>query len=192
MNKKVIIITGYLAAGKTTFAQALSKELGIPYFSKDLIKVALSRDIIIDNRDDSKRLSAATFDAIEHITERFMETANPLIIEANFVMNENHGGRREGDALKSLIDRYGYKALTYVFTGDFCILCDRFNERDRAPERGDANRLPEPFTYEAFKEHVSPLGEFNIGGDIVRIDATDYNAVDFTSHIEAARLFISG
>lgn len=137
MNKKIIIITGYCAAGKTTFSLELSKELKIPCFNKDLLKIAINRSIPINNRDDSKHLSAATFDAIAFITEKFMETENPLIIEANFVMNENHNKLREGDVLKTLVERYGYQTLTYLFLGDLRVLHKRFVEREKQPERNN-------------------------------------------------------
>jgi adenylate kinase family enzyme len=39
MCKKLIIIAGYVAGGKTTFSLKLSKELSIPCFNKDLIKI---------------------------------------------------------------------------------------------------------------------------------------------------------
>jgi predicted kinase len=192
MNKKIIIVTGYLAAGKTTFALKLSKELGVPCFSKDLLKLALSRSILVNNREESKQLSAATFDAIAFITEKFMETGNPLIIEANFVMTENHNKLKEGDALKALAETYGYQVLTYLFLGDLHVLCDRFNEREKTPERAEVHRMGDmPFTYDAFEKVISPLGDFNIGGEIVKINATDFNAVDFGKHLETAHSFIN-
>lgn len=192
MNKKIIIVTGYLAAGKTTFALKLSKELNVPCFSKDLLKIALSRSILVNNREESKQLSAAAFDAIAFITEKFMETGNPLIIEANFVMGENHNKRKEGDALRELATRYGYRILTYLFLGDLHVLCDRFNERENSPERAEVNRMGGmPFTHDAFEEMVSPLGDFNIGGEIVKIDTTDFNAINFGTYLETARSFIA-
>ncbi len=42
MNKSIIIVQGYLAAGKSTFALTLARELGIPYFVKDTFKTAIS------------------------------------------------------------------------------------------------------------------------------------------------------
>ena len=189
MNKKIIIVAGYLAAGKTTFALELSKKLHIPVFCKDLIKIALNRNILVDNRDDSKRLSAATFDAIAFITERIMETSNPLITEANFVMNGNHGGIKEGEVLKTLVEKYGYQALTYVFVGDTRVLCDRFNEREKTSKRGEANKLGTELSYEDYEKYIAPLGDFSIGGKIIKIDATDFSAVDFEKYIETARIF---
>lgn len=41
MNNKIIIVEGYLASGKSTFALKLSESLTIPYFIKDTFKIAL-------------------------------------------------------------------------------------------------------------------------------------------------------
>jgi len=191
MNSKIIIVAGYVAAGKTTFALNLSKELNIPCFSKDLLKLAISRSIPVNNREDGKRLSAATFDAIAFITEKFMETGMPLIIEANFVMTENHNNIREGETLKLLIDKYGYQTLTYILLGDSRVLCDRFNEREKTPERGEANKIGIEISYENYDRYIIPLGDFTVGGEIIKIDTTNFNTVDFKSHIESARKFIN-
>lgn len=192
MNKKIIIIAGYSAAGKTTFAARLSREAGIPYFSKDMVKIALNRSFPVENREDSKQLSAIAFDAMAFNAERFMEVGLPLIIEANFVMKENHNGLREGDALRGLIARYGYQALTYVFLGDMAVLYERFAARDVLPQRGVANKMWGRFSFEDYREFCLPLGEFNIGGEIVKIDATDLDAVDFCKYIKIAHTFLEG
>ena len=52
MNKKIIIIAGYLASGKSTFALRLSKEINVPYFVKDTLKSAICTSIPITNRED--------------------------------------------------------------------------------------------------------------------------------------------
>lgn len=191
MNKKIIIVAGYVATGKTTFSLKLSQALGIPYFSRDLLKIALSRSIPVNSRDASNQLSAATFDALEFITEKFMETGFPLIIESNFVIGENHNKIKEGDTLKTLTKRYDYQTLTYIFLGDLRILYKRFIERDKLPTRGQANQMWDEINFEDFKKGISPLGDFTIGGEIVKIDTTDFGTVDFESHIETARLFMN-
>ena len=46
MNNKIIIVEGYLASGKSTFALKLSESLTIPYFIKDTFKIALCEKYI--------------------------------------------------------------------------------------------------------------------------------------------------
>ncbi len=118
-----------------------------------------------------------------------METGYPLILEGNFVLG-GYRKAREAGILKSLIDKYNYQSLTYIFWGDTHVLCDRFNEREKLPERGQANRVFEELTYDYFDKNIPPFGDFTVGGEIIKIDTTDFEKVDFESHIERARLFI--
>ena len=74
--------------------------------------------------------------------------------------------------------------------GDSRVLCDRFNEREKTHERGDANKIGIEISYESYEKYFTPLGDFTVGGEIVKIDTTDFNAVDFKSHIESARKFM--
>ena len=190
MNKKIILVAGYSAAGKTTFAARLSKELSIPYLSKDQVKIALNRSFPVNNREDSKRLSAIAFDAMLFTTERFMEVCKPIILEANFVMKENHNGLKEGEALRSLITQYGYQALTYIFLGELPVLYERFAKRDVLPERGVANMMWGNFSYEDYLKGNMHLSEFNVGGKIIQIDTTDFETANFDENIKIAYRFM--
>ena len=49
MNNKIIIVEGYLASGKSTFALKLSESLTIPYFIKDTFKIALCENISVND-----------------------------------------------------------------------------------------------------------------------------------------------
>ena len=68
MNKKIIVIEGYLASGKSTFAVQLSKTLTIPNLIKDTFKIALCSSLSIADRYESSRFSAVTFDAMMYVT----------------------------------------------------------------------------------------------------------------------------
>ena len=195
MNKNIIIINGHPAAGKTTFAMRLSKELKIPYLAKNTLKNALSASIAINNQQDSSRLSAVTFDAIVYAAERFMEVGKPLIIEGSFAAHEfikDDGTRKANEAavIKGLIDKYAYQSITYIFTGDTQTLHERFLEREKMNERG-ANAVIGEMTYEHFDKICQHQEEFDIGGKIIEIDTTDFKKVDFASHIEMVRMFIA-
>jgi len=139
MNKKIIIVAGYLASGKSTFARRLSKEISIPYLIKDTFKIALCDSVSITSREEGRRFSAVTFDGMMYVAERLMETGFPIIIEGNFAP----AGLKKVDeagVIRALIQKYGYQSLTYQFEGDTKILHERYIEREKTPERGDANR----------------------------------------------------
>lgn len=189
MNKKIIIIAGYLASGKSTFALQLSKTLNVPYLIKDTFKTALCQNISIDNRNESSLFSTVTFDAMMYVTERFFETGSPIIIEGNFVP----GGVKkvnEAGVIKQLIDRYDYTPLTFNFIGDTYILYKRFVDREKTEERGQANKIGSHVPYETFDQWCHNFDDFHAGGTIIQIDTTDFARIDFNTHIESARRFM--
>ena len=53
MIPRIIIVTGYLASGKSSFALRLSKELNVPYFIKDTFEVG-GETVEIDTTDFEK------------------------------------------------------------------------------------------------------------------------------------------
>ena len=67
--KNIIIITGELAAGKTSYGKKISKELKIPFFSKDEIKEILFDSFCSTNLDyESKRkIGASSYAVFYHI-----------------------------------------------------------------------------------------------------------------------------
>jgi deoxyadenosine/deoxycytidine kinase len=188
MNKKIIIVEGYLASGKSTFTRSLSKEINVPYLIKDTFKIALCDNFPITNREDSSRFSAVTFDGMMYVTERLMEVGYPIIIEGNFVPPDMKKVDEAG-VIKALIDKYTYQSLTYKFMGDTKVLYERYIERDKLPERGDANRDFEEVPYERFSQYCYNLDKFSVGGEVIKVDTTDFSKVNFVEHIERARLF---
>jgi uridine kinase len=189
MSGKIIIIEGYLASGKSTFAARLSGELQIPYLIKDTFKIAICDSFPVKNREESSRFSAVTFDAMMYVAERHLETAYPLIIEGNFVPS---GVKKvdEAGVIQALIEKYACQPLTYKFRGDTQILHKRYIERDKTPERGQANAMHGDISYADFDQVCRNLDSFSVGGEVVVIDTTDFARVDFVSHIDRARRFM--
>jgi len=190
MSSKIIIIEGYLASGKSTFARRLSKEINVPYLIKDTFKIALCDSIQITNREDGRRFSAVTFDAMMYVAERLIETGYPIIIEGNFVP-AGIKKTNEAGVIKALINKYPCQSLTYKFMGDTRILYDRYIEREKTLERGDANRDFTEIAYEDFNRYCHDLDNFNLDGEIISIDTTDFEMVDFENHIKTAYLFLN-
>jgi len=81
VGNKVIIVTGYPAAGKSTFAGKLAKQLHIPCFKKDLIKEVMSDGFGIENKEllfRDKKCSVATFLLMLHIAEQIFANGKSL------------------------------------------------------------------------------------------------------------------
>ncbi len=191
MENKIIVIQGYLAAGKSTFARQLSKTLNLPCFVKDTFKSALCENVLLQNREESSRFSAITFDGLLYIAERMLEVGNPLILEGNFTPAGVKKKNEEG-ALNSLLRRYCCRALTFRFTGDTQVLYKRFTQRENSPERGKANTMMLSFSQEDFDGWCHNLDGFSLDGEAIEIDTTDFSAVDFERYLAAARQFLNG
>jgi len=190
VNNKIIIITGYLASGKSTFARKLSKSLSIPCLIKDTFKIAICTNISVTSGEESSIYSSVTFDAMMYVVERHMETNTPIIIEGNFVP----AGIKKTDEssfIQALIDKYNYKSLTFKFYGDTKILHTRYIERDILPERGGVNAFYKDVPHADFDTICHNLDSFCVGDKTIDIDTTDFNAVNFDKHIETAQSFIN-
>jgi len=189
VNKSIIVIEGYLASGKSTFARRLSNELQVPCLVKDTFKIALCESVLVTDWEESSRYSAVTFDAMMYVTERLMETGYPIIIEGNFVPV---GVKKadEANVIRSLIEKYGYQSLNYKFTGDTQVLHKRYIERDKLPERGLVNAMLSAISYSDFDRLCHNLDAFSVGGRIIEVNTTNFDIVDFESHIETAGLFL--
>ena len=124
-----------------------------------------------------------------YVTERLFETGSPIIIEGNFVP----AGIKEVDeagAIRRLIDQYNYASLDFKFTGDTRVLHQRFLEREETDERGEVNKIGEDVPYTSFHQWCRDLDDFDIGGETVRVDTTDFSNVNFNAYIKLAREFM--
>ena len=189
MNKKIIIIEGYLASGKSTFAKQLSKQINVPYLIKDTFKIAMCENITVTDRSERSRFSTVTFDAMMYVVERMFETGYPIIIEGNFVPA---GVKEVNEAgiIKHLIDSYGYDSLTFKFTGNTQVLHKRFVEREETAERGQVNKIGSEVSYSDFNKWCHNLDSFDVGGKIIKVDTSDFSLVNFDSYYELAEQFM--
>ena len=79
-----ILVTGIPAAGKSTMARKLSKELDLPVISKDDIKEIMFDDVGFKSREEKVALGVAAMNIMYYIAEQFMKLNKPFILENNF------------------------------------------------------------------------------------------------------------
>jgi len=76
------------ASGKSTLAEQLAAELGIPFFTKDGIKELLfdADDVTSDDMDEptSERLGAQAMTVLYDIARRILDAGGSVLLEANF------------------------------------------------------------------------------------------------------------
>lgn len=180
---KLILISGYPATGKSTFAKRLSEHLGIPCFKKDTIKEALADGLGEDSKEVFAKGSAAAFSLICHIAECFLQIGKPCILESNFRISE-------GEELKTLIKNND--CLTFVFTGNPDTIYERCAARDNSGERhwvhmaAGRDYFKNAFVDGCVKHRI---GQIEIG-EVIKVDATDFEKVDFDKLLTIADKFM--
>ena len=147
--QKLIVITGDLAAGKSTLAASLSERLGIPFITKDTLKEIACDIIGYQTREQNRLLSiTATRDMI-YFFKQCALVGNDLIVEANFRTDELV-------ELRDLASQYDYQVILLVLTGDIPLLYQRF--LDRLPTRHIAHRsLNLNYSYQRFEDYINEL-----------------------------------
>ena len=180
MENILIIITGQLAAGKTTYGKKISKALEIPFFSKDAIKEVLF-DSLVDNNasyDEKRKIGSTSYDVFYYIMEEQMKVGVPIIVESNFV-------KESIPIIKKLLNKYNYKCLTLRFVGDLKTLHSRFLKREYSDERHLGLVSNGKFDdYETFKQVSQKTGEFKIDNNEIIVDTTSFDNVNFNTLIE--------
>lgn len=111
---KLLLITGNLAAGKSTWANILSTRYAANVFSKDTIKEVLGDTIGFSNREEDKKLSGAAMELLLFLFAECGKLRKNCILESNFHAAELE--RLHGIALENQ-----YELLTLILRGDIAI-----------------------------------------------------------------------
>ncbi len=185
-KKYIIIVTGELAAGKTSYGKKISEVLKIPFFSKDEIKEILYNSSNNTNLDyeAKRRMGAISYEVFYYIIEKQMKVGLPLIVESNFV-------KESVSIIKDLLNKYDYKSITIRFEGDLQILHRRFLNREYSDERPMglvSNGMFDDF--ENFEKTAIKSKEFKINDNEILVDTTDFLKVDFDEIIENIQKFM--
>ena len=147
--QRLIIITGDLAAGKSTLAAALSESLSIPYIIKDTLKEIACDNIGYQTRQENRQLSITATQDMIYFFKQCALVGNDLILEANFRTEELM-------EIKGIADEYNYRVVLLILTGDIPLLYQRF--LDRLPNRHIAHRsMNLDYSLERFSDYINEL-----------------------------------
>lgn len=76
MNR-LLLITGDMAAGKSTFSHMLGERYDLPVFNKDTLKEVMSNTLPFTDREDNLRLSHAAVDLLLFLFEQLAPCTPP-------------------------------------------------------------------------------------------------------------------
>lgn len=162
--KKLILIGGVLAGGKSTFSHIVGERFSVPVVNKDRLKEILGDNIPTANREENKKLSVISFELMMYLAGC---EGDYLILESNF---KNY----ELKELSAFAKDRGIKVLSIFLDGDDRVLHQRFIKRldeDRHPvhKSQDFTRI------EDFTATLDELRSSAYPGEILHVDCTDFS-----------------
>jgi len=166
--RKLLLIMGDLATGKSTFANILSKRYGVSMFGKDTMKEVLGDTIGFTNREENLKLSKATMELMMFLFGEFTKLEKTLILESNF-----HTGELE--RLHEMAEEKGYEVLTLVLRGDAEILHKRYLHRMQYENRHPVHLSTTMDIFEDFKGYLEYTRKEEIPGNRLEINADDFS-----------------
>ena len=166
--KKLLLITGDIAAGKTTFSRILSERYHSAVFQKDSIKEVLGDTIGFQNREENKKLSNATLGIMFHIFSQTVQTGGDLILEANF-------HEHELEKLHSIANQNQYEVLTIVLRGNPEILYQRYLHRMNEENRHPVHLSTTLDVKEDFLKTAEWIKKEKVMGETLVIEASDFS-----------------
>ncbi len=163
--KTLIIISGDLAAGKSTLAASLSDALDIAYLTKDSLKEIACDVIDYSTREENRKLSVAAVDSMIYFFHQSALVGIPLILEANF-------RHEEVTKIKQIADEYDYQVLLICLKGELNLLYQRF--LDRLATRHRAHRsLNLDYSLEKFVSYINEIRKEDLIYPAFTIDMSD-------------------
>lgn len=180
MEKILIVIAGMPATGKTTYGNQISRELGIPIFSKDKFKEVIYDSLHQDKLEyeQKRKIGVTSYSVLYAVCEEMMKIGMAFIIESNFTSNSSI-------QIQELIEKYHYKCIVIKFDADMRILHERFLEREKRIERHPGLVAEGVFDdFEKFKEVSSKAKGFKMNEEEILVDTSDFSKVKFEEIIE--------
>lgn len=167
MMKNIVLITGDLAAGKSTLADNLSKTLNLTCLKKDCIKEIICDSVGFTTREENKRISVATVNSMIHFLEQTLKIGGELILEANFRLSEIL-------RIQEIVSKYDGDLSIVYLTGDEKTLFERFVKRVPTRHRAHMSQGLDK-DYNKFVNYITELRNEIKDINSFRIDVTSIN-----------------
>ena len=166
--KKLILIMGDLASGKTTFAKKISKQYKIASLNKDALKELASNNLPYQSKQESKALSILAVEVMIDMFKEFCEFDLPLILEANFHQDEI-------DIIHKIADEHNYDVLTLLIQADIEILHKRFVNRAENENRHPVHLSYTLKEFEEFKKYIETSRNDKPLGKVIKVNANSFD-----------------
>ena len=78
----LIVFSGLPGTGKSSVAEAIGRELGIPVFAKDWLEATLQRCELHSGTDDTQGLGYASYELLTVLAQRQLELGQSVILDS--------------------------------------------------------------------------------------------------------------
>jgi shikimate kinase len=178
---KVILITGHLAALKSTISNRLSNDLNIINLNKDSIKEVLGDSIGFHSREENLKLSQATFKILKFMMKKSMDNHQVILLESNFKKHELH-------ELLLEISHPEKNTYTLFLTGDPHVLYDRYVERQ--PLRHHVHTSTGLLSFQVFEKVMDEYRVEDCFGFTKKVDTTHFTESMYQEILKEIKAFI--
>ena len=166
--KKLLLIMGDLATGKSTFADILSQRYHIAVFKKDTIKEILGDTVGMGGRETHLKITAAAEGLMQMLLSEFARLGQDVILESNF-------RQAELDKLCRTAEQNGYQTLALLFGGTPEILHRRYLNRIEKENRHAVHQSVSRDTLEEFLNTLEYVRTVEIPVNGLYINADDFS-----------------
>lgn len=165
--RKLLLLTGDLACGKTTFGKQLSKRYDTNLYFKDSIKELLGDTIGFSDREENLKLSRAAVEMMTLIFSEFAQLGKNLILEANFRTHEL-------EKLHEIAEQHGYEVLTLVFRAEPAVLHQRFLHRISHENRHPVHVIADLTEFDLFEDYLRKARSEFVPGEVLLVNADEF------------------
>ena len=174
----IILVTGPPASGKSTIAERLASDLGLPLIAKDAIKETLFDAFGTKDREWSTWLGRATYPLIYLFLEVQLAAGRPVIVDATF------GPEVASGEFEKLKTRYAFSALQIYCFASNEVLYERYAARSAERHAGHVDsQILDEIKAQLEENRWRPL---ELGGETIRVDTSNFSSVDLDGLMNAA------
>ena len=169
MPPAVVIVSGLPAAGKSTLAHRLSKELGFVLVERDQLgEHVLAKVADVVPPDERERIARAKDRLVNVVAAAALDAGGGVVIDGNFNVPEH------AESIRSFIEGRGLPAVEICLWGDVDVLEARFIARGDPPLTDD---LRPYFERVLRRERWSVLPQ---SAPVFHADSTDIDRLEAT------------